>query len=737
MGTPKGRQRYREMLNTSPTPSPSRGGRASRSPFMSQKSDIDVSDDDDEETLQLKLQAIEARLKLKRLQKSKASPSQSNSRRPVSDSPSMPQSESQRLLGSPIAPRRNLEPKSPQEAVQVPASPVRKFQDLGGDPSSPTRVRLGIDKGLTAKDISLKRAPNYKRPGSNVSLARSADIPRSSTSASASQSDVSRPTSFSERLASMRTEEHFRKERQAKIKSVRSNAFGIGKEEMEKYKETAVEIPDEPLLAPSYSREDVMAGGVPRSKTASTLSRPGTFSTDDANGDQPASFESYSGFHLARRVLPHNVLARHVHGKAMFSIKDILRDIKAPDFNLPEVEEDIVVFAILAKKSDPRSHKPPANKKAGVEAEEKGKYMIMTLVDLEFELDLYLFDTGFSRFWKLTEGTVIAILNPNIMPPPPGRKDTGRFSLVINSDADTIIEVGVSRDIGSCQSVKKDGELCGSWINKKRTNFCEYHSNEAVRKQRSSRIEMNSSGFGNRDRSGGGGGGDGGFEQKLNWGKKNKNYDWETRSQFFSSRSMSTADLIDGKSRDMSNEKDKAEFLKRNMEAKEREREMMKRLGKIGNAAGKDYMQYSGSRDSGAKLPRLGASALPSSDAEGSQQSIMDTDALGIGRAGRTIHLSPIKRKRPDSSDAGSTSSRRSGVTAPYGWGGNLKDKLSSMKAGEKLIKEQQQPQRKKTRFVTDKGIREAGRESIGLDYAQRQVSLDDDDDDEELLIVQ
>lgn len=60
------------------------------------------------------------------------------------------------------------------------------------------------------------------------------------------------------------------------------------------------------------------------------------------------------------------------------------------------------------------------------------------------------------------------------------------------------------------------------------------------------------------------------------------------------------------------------------------------------------------------------------------------------------------------------------------------------MKDGEKLRSSQGEnsgaPLRKKTRFVTEKGIREAGRESLGVDLSERQVSLDDDED--ELIIV-
>ena len=75
-------------------------------------------------------------------------------------------------------------------------------------------------------------------------------------------------------------------------------------------------------------------------------------------------------------------------GKKIFSIKELLKVVKSPDFALPDVEEDIVIFAIVAKKSDPRAHKPVA-RKGGLKAEDRGKFMVLTLVDLEYELELW------------------------------------------------------------------------------------------------------------------------------------------------------------------------------------------------------------------------------------------------------------------------------------------------------------------------------------------------------------
>ncbi|KAK2676183.1 hypothetical protein RAB80_008369 [Fusarium oxysporum f. sp. vasinfectum] len=144
-------------------------------------------------------------------------------------------------------------------------------------------------------------------------------------------------------------------------------------------------------------------------------------------------------------------------------------------------------------------------------------------------------------------------------------------------------------------------------------------------------------------------------------------------------------------------------------------------------------MRQAGSK---AALPAAGTSTQPSSSAQASEEAYRpDAKSLGLLGKDSAIHLSPVKRKRPDSSQASSQagSAISSGPTA-FGWGSNLKDKLSKMKEGEKLRKDEQPPVRKKTRFVTDKGIREAGRESLGDELHGRQIMLDDDDDD--LVIV-
>ncbi|GJC81352.1 DNA replication licensing factor mcm10 [Colletotrichum liriopes] len=695
---------------------------------------MDDQEDEDEETLQLKLQEIQARLRLKKLQSARERTAGAVSPRRRSPPPQQtrPTSRGLGLGANRAAPR----PES-QATIEVPVSPVRKMQPPQPQ-TSPSRVLLGIDKGLKGKDVSLKRAPSVLRRNANSQDGQQFGgyLQRSRTPAP--QTDIQRPMSFNERLAAARTQEVGRQDLRDRVRQARSGAFEIGQMEIDQFKEKAVDLPEQPDAAPQFSREDILGGkvkpehGQRKLDTIPALPAPRPTDENDPQGlyepppdwmmagqnpkkvapaDVPeaeaSAFEPYSSFHLSQRILPHQVLTRTLSGKKIFKMPELLRKVKGPDFQLPDIEQDIV-----------------------------GKYMVITLCDLKWELELFLFNSGFTRFWKLTEGTVLAILNPTVMPPPAGREATGKFSLVINSDADTIMEIGKARDLGFCKSVKKDGEFCNSWVNKKRTEFCEFHTNEAITKQRATRMEVNSMDFG-------------GIGERHRWRsrqlqnpepeQKQGKYDRETHSHWFATKSMSSAQLIDG-AQALADRREKEEGLKKRMLAQERERGIMQRLSKIGAGAGKEYMKQSERTRNAASASALSSSAPSASAIEERQR--VDARNLGL-MAPRSkelaIHLSPIKRKRPQSAQSSSSigassSSATTGAKGGFGWGGNLKDKLAKMKDGDKLSNDKP-PVRKKTRFVTEKGIREAGRESLGMDLPQQSVSFEDDDDDD-LIIV-
>ncbi|KAK4217292.1 hypothetical protein QBC37DRAFT_415343 [Rhypophila decipiens] len=848
LSSPGGRERMRRLAERqSPTPSPSKlrnsrttGANDLPDPFADDM-DVDEEEEEDEEMLQLKLQAIQARMKLKKLQAAKATqkkpaaaavaasnPSATNGQRAevpsrASNATAKPQG---LAIQSKLAAARDrmesgpAQKNNPGAGFEVPASPVRKARTNTAElQTSPQRILLGIDKGRKATEMSLKRAPSMRKLTDDAPRQGGGGYLRRSNTVGGQASAPSKPLSFNERLAASRVEETSRQEKQKRIQQVRTKAFSVGKQEMEDYKSRAVDLPDMPDEAPEYTREDILAGKkVPRRSAEDPFSSSTT-------GEETASFEAYSGLHLSKRILPHKVLTRAITGKKTYVLKDLLRQVKSPDWSLPDVEADIVVFAIIANKSDPKSHRPTPGK----DQSDRGKYMVITLVDLTYEVDLFLFNSGFDRFWKLTPGTVLAILNPNIMPPPQGREDTGRFGLVINSDEDTILEIGAARDLGYCKSVKKDGTLCSSWVNARRSEYCEFHTNEAIRKAQAGRAELNQMGFG------------GGERHKKNskevWLQKKKDaetklgkYDRSTGSHYFVSRgSSSAAELIDDEG--FVDRVEREEVLKRRLKEKERERELAKKLAQLGAGAGKDYMSRAAEApsekssgllksrrrgESGSTAAGLGSSVssgtsaglasaasfssqtagVPGLPGQGGQR--WDARALGlVGKRGdglsQKVELGPpLKRKRPESSASSSTTTHEASSSAgggggmsgkngaAYGWGSELRTKLGRMKEGERLDgrimtaesgnkvsiqpsisfpppttattadgggggrgNRASSPVRKKTRFVTDKGIREAGRESLGESLSvvatklgnRRQVVLDDSDDDD-LIVV-
>ena len=728
---------------------------------------LDVDDledeDEDEEMVQLKLQEIQARMKLKKIQNAKAQrranssmDARSNGGRPESASANNSQNSMAPPAGLPIqsrlaAARDRMEQQS--NPVQVPASPVRRGRSESAPqpPQSPQRIMLGIDKGRKAADMSLKRAPSLRkveseRPSSQGLQSQPSGYLRRSMTASFSedqlgsrrpvsfdgransfsQAEERRPMSFNERLAAARNEEQDRKDKSQRIQKIRSNAFSIGREEMEEYKTKAVDVPEVPYKAPEYSRDEILSATRRSSSTAGARGRPpmsaSSSFTAQVNTDNEPGFESYSGLRLSKRILPHNVVTRAITGKRTYGLKDLLRHVKAPDWALPDVESDVVVFAIVATKSEPRSHRSDGKPLA-----ERGKYMVISLCDLQYEVDLFLFNTGFDRFWKLTPGTILAILNPTIMAPKQGQQDTGRFSLVINSDEDTILEIGNARDLGYCKSVKKDGMLCKSWVNLRRTEYCEFHTNEAVIKSRKGRFELNTThGLGHKPNSREVYGFSENAKRQEEEQRLRGQYDRSTGSHFFMNRTA--AELIDGGG--MADQAERKEAIKRSLARKEKEAEIARKLGEVGGGAGREYMSRAAgglraSFSSTTSVPMSGSASFssaavstPMSSLSGHSQSNSINDPLGFGGRPRydlqalgllrkkgeeqpKIDLGPIKRKRPESALSSETSFSKSNSTssatitpsnytnntkAPsLGWGSGLRDKLSRMKEGEKL----------------------------------------------------
>ncbi|KAL4915311.1 hypothetical protein BDW62DRAFT_212796 [Aspergillus aurantiobrunneus] len=744
----------------------------------------DEDTEEDEETLQLKLAAIEARLKLKQLQKSRGKAGTPIADRHASaDALSRPASAPSRSRAS-----REMSSQDHSDDIQ-PTSPGRYRMGIekGLKGSEVSLRRPPSSRGADARPTS--RLGSRDGP---ISHPRFAPLSHSF--------EEKRGKTFSERMVEGRAVEKSRRERDARaerIQANRSSAFQYDKTVMEAFKAAAAERrPNSPSKlqarngrAESFSRDDILRSvnnfkpSLKRSQTTPSMrrteenepksflhrrgqkseaqsfssqpesSRQNSF-TDDASKEteralekapDSSKFEPFSSLHLSNRILPHSFLNRTLEDKKVLRIPDLLRMIKGPPFELPDdIDGDYVVFGVVASKSDPKQVKESKNV-TGQAADpfddglnNRNQYMVITLTDLKWTIDLFLFDTAFPRYYRLSKGTLIAILNPTILPPPKDKIDTNRFSLSISSSDDKVLEIGSARDIGYCRAVRKDGKTCQSWVDGRKTEFCDFHVDLQLRRTQAGRMGVNGGTgmFGPGGRSGSRTGFYGGAKrstQKNGGGllrADGAQYDSQTQSLYyvapsFKSRSnpggssfqhlhpgQSAASLIDADvddpfiaagmmSRGMEN---KEERFRRRLVEQQREREITQKItsSRTGGVAG-EYLRAQNNENTPTttKTPsRSGAQHRRTNSSDPKLQSTPlanDHQPLGMSfKRAEAVRLSP--RKRAHDGDR------------PHGSGV------------------------KKTRFITSKGIKEAGRDSLGGN--PEAIPRTDDSDDDELEIV-
>ena len=730
--------------------------------------------DDDEETLQLKLAAIEAKLKLKKLQQNKQRGAVENGRRER-----MHTSRPQSSTSSTLTAQSSLQIHGVgSKTVEVPVSPTKRPISQV-EQRSPGRVLLGIDKGIKAHDISLRRARGVGGNGitgnkqSNGSLhAGRGTMPGSEFfQETRSQRNVDRPVkTFSERMAENRAEEQSKEKRREALANKRGVGFRLNHAEMEGFKKAAEEArthnpPRSPLKDGQYAtftRDDVLRSqgghlesrGLKRSSTLPSFRNPDTSSrsttaaslassdTITQNNQQvdavgrgegaavrqkgdPSLYDPFSQLHLSSRVLPHSFLERTFPPvtHTCLRLPQLLKQVTAPAYELPGLEcKDIVIVGVIASKSTPLDHKQALGSKSAANgknindwdqkwddgSQNQKRFMILQLSDLTWTVDLYLFDTALPRYHRLSPGTVVAILNPGIMPPKKGKEDTGAFSLTLHHGEDTLLEVGTARDLGFCVAVKKDGKECGSWVNRVKTEVCEWHLNAQVTKTQAGRMGVNTgSNAIQRDASGSrsrntiiAGPRDG---RKPNRRAQSGNAEYQfdptsqsryfilpasdaqrntncaKRGEFFERSAASLMELDDDDPFIAAGRlsRDTQSRLKKSLLNEEKERDIALKLTALGaGGAGGEYLRQ-----------RVGAN--------------LD----GTNTAGSTAEETTRKKSALVTKDSIMMPGRN-----PNGKRAADSVRLSPMK---------------KTRFLTDKGIREAGRESLGGKQPDQDDELD------------
>lgn len=194
-------------------------------------------------------------------------------------------------------------------------------------------------------------------------------------------------------------------------------------------------------------------------------------------------YDPYSMFYFSKRIISHDELSSYFKGKRIFLLSTLLKTVTAPSYELPDPDNDYVVIGIIAYKSIPKYIQ--TEKK---DMDIKSRYCVLTLTDLKWEISLFLFDEAFKRYWKIQVGYIIAILNPGIMKPK--NIDSGDFCLVLSHEYDSLLELGVSRDLGFCNAMKRNGKQCTAWVDIRHFEVCGFHVDQGMYKTKNSRMEI-------------------------------------------------------------------------------------------------------------------------------------------------------------------------------------------------------------------------------------------------------
>ncbi|GAM88052.1 hypothetical protein ANO11243_060820 [Dothideomycetidae sp. 11243] len=761
LSSPSGRKKWQErrdqLRERTPSPTPQRA--PNRSPHATVKrledpfesgGEYGGEEDEDEETLQLKLQAIEAKLKLKKLQQAKAKQSE----------PILPPKAEHVTTTSYTSPRKR--PRL-NDDVQVPVSPTR-IQREPVMTTSPARVILGIDKGLRAQDVSLKRA----RPATG-----SANRPDF-------QKTPPRIKSFTERLAESRASEIERQQKAERIQNARSQGFGLRARSESGASGMPTSLPRSQLasnvnqpsllesarkkvgsssgpksvMSPSLSTASDSASRAQKSasralRQAQTKSKANMRRPDDAETHEP-----FSDLHLSNRNIPQDDLESAFEGKEIYTIPRLFKEVKSPEYYPPDCEADYIVFGIISSKSSPRDiTSGPKIRDSDSSSSSDKKFMVLQLTDLKWELDLFLFGTAFTRYWKLKVGTVVAILNPAIMPPRAHEKDSGRFSLKATSNGDEILELGVSRDLGFCESIRKDGTQCTTWIDTRSTQHCAFHVGLQIDQARSARMEVNTL-FHSGPRTNRGGSPDGrrpGYIQSRSRappakGEKTQHpamrRDYDTKETYYMGHAFESSAV---KLLDAADDLQAAERLRRRLADSEKERALQKKLGAIGTGAGAEYFRAAADkeahRNARTQSPgkRIDSGFASARDETLAPEMKLDAASLGLIARADQVRLSPVRGRRKALYEQ----------AEPIGWAGAFKRGLMDnskptpapeagqrrldgiLSNGANSLPRGRSESPKKARFALEKGIREPGRESLG---APMKDVADDSDDDLDII---
>ncbi|KAK3876327.1 hypothetical protein Pcinc_018867 [Petrolisthes cinctipes] len=196
--------------------------------------------------------------------------------------------------------------------------------------------------------------------------------------------------------------------------------------------------------------------------------------------DKNVATDFYSGIRIVNPLVSSDAMQERMAARKMVRMSTIQLHIRGG-----EIEGDWVTIGVLVSKSDPKT------------SQKGSQYCIWKLSDLSDctkTVALFLFSGAHKAMWKSSIGTVIGLLNPTIMKE--RRSDNFNSSDVLSLsifDAQRVMMMGSSKDLGWCKGTTKQNQRCKSFVNKASCEFCVYHIQREYQKTSAKRSDIQSS----------------------------------------------------------------------------------------------------------------------------------------------------------------------------------------------------------------------------------------------------
>lgn len=184
------------------------------------------------------------------------------------------------------------------------------------------------------------------------------------------------------------------------------------------------------------------------------------------------------GIRITKPLISSDALLDRMQGREAVNMLRIKRYVENQDLS-----KDWVVAGVIVRKSTAKKSQKGNN------------FIIWTLSDLKDDLktvSMFLFRKAYNDLWKTAEGTVVAVLNPNVLDKSQNSADQACLSV---ESPDRVMILGQSKDLGICKSRKKNGEPCSAFVNVSQCEHCVYHVKQEYQKF-SKRQELQSSTMG-------------------------------------------------------------------------------------------------------------------------------------------------------------------------------------------------------------------------------------------------